>query len=361
MTSRQRALIALRHQQPDRVPIDYWATTQTDAKLCRHLNLSDRRAILDRFDVDFVYLEGPRYVGPPLKINDDGSCNDLWGVPRRTMTAGSGDRAQSYSHVTRSPLTDAATVDQVLDYAHWPDPDWFDYSLINQQCLDARQRCVMFMGDRLNRVAQFKPAQYLRGMEQLLIDLIETPEIFRAIVGRIAEFYAEYMVRILRAADGGIDVFVTGDDFGTQQGLFIAPDLWREFLRPGFRRFIDIAHSHHVPVMHHTCGSVRPIIGDMIADGLDVLNSIQPGARDMEHDRLKAEFGAQLTFHGGVSIQTNLPRGRPDQVRREVRTLMETLKPGGGFWACTAHNIQADTPVENIVALFEAYHEFRLY
>lgn len=361
MTSRERALAALNHEQPDRVPVDYWASSRTDAKLCRALGLADRVAILDHFDVDFVYIEGPRYVGPPLAELDNGSREDLWGVPRRTVTVGQGECAESYSHVVCPPLAGARSVADVLDYPRWPRPEWFDYSVIKDQCAAAGQRCVMFMGDRLNRVAQFKPAQYLRGMERLMIDLVEAPEVFRAIVGRIAEFYAEYMIRILQAADGGIDVFVTGDDFGMQEGMLVAPSLWRELLEPGFRRFIDIAHSFGVPVMHHTCGSVRPIIPDMIADGLDVLNPIQPGARDMEHDRLKADFGDSVGFHGGISVQTNLPRGTREDVRQEVRALMATMKPGGGFWACTAHNIQADTPVENVVALFEAYREFGIY
>jgi uroporphyrinogen decarboxylase len=361
MTSRERALTSLRHEQPDRVPIDYWSTGETDAKLCAALGLADRRAILDHFGVDFFYIEGPAYVGRELTTHEDGSREDLWGVPRVTATAGVGDRAQRYSHVVQPPLAEATGVADVESYPKWPDPDWFDYSVIKQQCAGAGERCVMFMGDRLNRIAQFKPAQYLRGMERVMIDLVESPEVFRSIVERIGRFYGEYLRRILAAADGGIDVVVTGDDFGMQQGMLVAPAVWREFLEPGFRRFIDIAHEFGVPVMHHTCGSVRPIIADMIDCRLDVLNPIQPGARDMDHAELKAEFGDRLVFHGGVSIQTNLPRGNPKDVRREVRTLMETMKPGGGFWACTAHNIQADTPVENIVALFEAYREFGRY
>jgi uroporphyrinogen decarboxylase len=132
-------------------------------------------------------------------------------------------------------------------------------------------------------------------------------------------------------------------------------------LQPNFRKFIDISHSYHVPVMHHTCGSVWTILPDLVASGLDILNPIQPDARDMDPYRLKAAFGDRLTFHGGVSIQKNLPFGSPDDVRREVRDLMAAMKPGGGFWACTAHNIQADVPPENILALFEAYQEFGGY
>jgi len=361
MTPRERALTALRHEQPDRVPVDYWATRETDAKLCAALGLGGRDDILERFGVDFYYIEGPAYVGPALEKIDEQTEVDLWGVPRRTAVAGEGRRAQPYKYVVSHPLAEAKTVRDVLDYPHWPSPDWFDYSVIKQQCERAGDRCVMFMGDRLNRIAQLKPAMYLRGIDQALIDMVAEPALFKTIVDKIAEFYLEYMRRILEAANGRIDVLVTGDDFGMQDSLLCSPQQWRGLLKPNFARFIDVAHNCGVPVMHHTCGSVWPIIPDLIECGLDVLNPIQPGTRDMEPDRLKREFGDRLTFHGGVSIQGNLPFGSAEDVRHEVRELMAAMKPGGGFWACTAHNIQADTPPENIVALFEAYHEFGLY
>ncbi len=361
MTGKRRALTALRHDEPDRVPIDYWATRETDANLCAALGLSTRDQILDRFGVDFCYISGPTYIGPPLRRIDEDTDVDIWGVPRHRSVVGHGRKAQSYENVLAHPLAEAQTVAEILDYPHWPSPDWFDYSVIADQCRACGDRCVMFMGDRLNRVAQLKPAMYLRGMEQILVDMMIEPEIFQAVVSRIAAFYSEYLRRILQAARGGIDVVVTGDDFGAQESLLCRPDVWRQMLQPNFRRFIDICHTYNVPVMHHTCGSVWTILPDLVASGLDILNPIQPGTRDMDPLRLKKEFGGRLTFHGGISIQGNLPFGTPDNVRREVRDLMAAMKPGGGFWICTAHNIQADVPPENILALFEACHEFGRY
>jgi uroporphyrinogen decarboxylase len=361
MTGRQRALAALRHEEPDRVPVDYWATRETDANLCAALGLAGRGQILDRFGVDFHYISGPAYIGPPLRRIDEHADVDVWGVPRRKIVVGEGRRAQSYENVIAHPLADAQAVADVLDYPHWPDPDWFDYSVIADQCRQAGDRCVMFMGDRLNRIAQLKPAMYLRGIAEILIDMLADPPLFQAIVDRIAAFYFEYLHRILKAAGGGIDVLVTGDDFGSQESLLCKPSLWRAMVRPNFVKFIDISHSYNVPVMHHTCGSVWEILPDLVECGLDILNPIQPGTRNMQPDRLKREFGDRLTFHGGVSIQRNLPFGTPDAVRAEVRDLMAAMKPGGGFWICTAHNIQADVPPENVVALFDAYHRFGRY
>ena len=113
--------------------------------------------------------------------------------------------------------------------------------------------------------------------------------------------------------------------------------------------------------MHHTCGSVVDLIPDMVECGLDVLQSIQPEAADMSLAELKARFGQELCFHGGISIQRTMPFGTPDDVRREVKGIADTVKPDGGYIFCTAHNIQADTSVENVQALMKAYHEYGRY
>ena len=363
MDSRERTFLALSHQAPDRVPRDFWSTRETDAKLMRALGLADREALLERFDIDLRYIEGPRYSGEPLAASADGAEEDLWGVPRVTRYAGEGDRRQSYKEVTHSPLRDASSAEQVLDYAKWPSPDDLDYSVVADQARRVREagRVACFMGDRLNRVAQLKPAMYLRGVDQVLLDMALNPDIFQALVGKIRGFYETYLRRILEAAQGMIDLVVTGDDFGSQNGMLCSPAAWRRFLRPGFRSFVEIAAGFGVPVMHHTCGSVREIIPDLIDAGLKVLNPVQPGTRGMAPDGLKADFGDRLCFHGAISIQTNLPFGSPEDVRSEVRDRVQDLAATGGLILCTAHNIQADAPVENVLALIEAYDEFGRY
>jgi len=357
MTSRDRFAAALRHEKADRTPRDFWSTQETDAKLLKALGLKDRQALLDRFDIDLRYIEGPRYTGRPLARHEDGSEDDIWGVPRVTLFAGEGEKRQSYKEVTRSPLREARSAREILDYAGWPSPDDLDYSVVAAQARRVREagRVVCFMGDRLNRIAQLKPAMYLRGVDQALMDMALNEEIFEALIGRIRAFYEEYLRRILDAAAGLIDLVVTGDDFGSQGGMLCSPALWRRFLLPGFRSFIAIAAEYGVPVMHHTCGSVREIMPDMIEAGLAVLNPVQPGAKRMEPAELKREFGDRLCFHGGISIQTNLPFGKPADVRAEVAARVKDLGAGGGYILCTAHNIQADAPVENVLALVEGY------
>jgi uroporphyrinogen decarboxylase len=363
MNSKQRFKRLLRHEQPDRVLRDYWTVPEIDKRLLKHFGLKKRAEILDKLDIDFRYIDGPRYIGPPLATHGDGSEDDLWGVPRKTMVTGEGEFRGIYKAVTTYPLKDCKTVDAVKAYQKWPSPDWYDYSPIAEQCKACGDRVVMFMGDRLNRIAQLKPAMYLRGVDQILIDMRrKSNEIFIAVRDKIREFYDEYLRRILKAARGKIDVIVTGDDFGTQNGLFCQADVWRKNLMPGFKEFIQISKAAGVPVMHHSCGSIHPIIGDMIECGLDILNPVQPLVYDMDHAALKAEFGSRLVFHGGVSLQGPLRFGSPAEVENEVKVLCkETLGRGGSYIICTSHNIQADTHIENVVALFEAYDHYSKY
>ena len=363
MNSRERVFLALKHQEPDRVPRDFWATAETYNKLCRRLNLPNATAVLDHFDIDVRYLEGPRYIGPKLLVHPDGSENDIWGVPRIQQDTGAGETAQSYKSVTRFPLAHITERGRLDDYEFWPNPDWFDYSPVYEEAKAVRERgrVTAFMGDRLNRFAQLKPAMYLRGIDQALMDMVIEPEIFQAITDRLTGFYSTYLTRILEAARGMIDILVTGDDFGQQRGPLCSVELWDKRLRAGFESYIKIAHAAGVPVMHHTCGSIHRLLPRFVECGLDILQALQPGVAGMDFASIKAEFGSRICFQGGISIQSALPLGTPADVRAEVRDRIEALAPGGGYIISTSHNIQGDTPVENILALIKAYEEFGAY
>ncbi len=217
------------------------------------------------------------------------------------------------------------------------------------------------MGDRLNRIAQLKPAMYLRGTEQIFLDMSLNPDIARAIFSNIRRFYCGYAERIFDSAKGKLDILLTGDDFGAQNGPLISPEMWVDFIGKGFADYIDIAKSYGVRVMHHTCGSVRALIPLMVERGLDILQSLQPEAAGMDGWELKAKFGERLAFQGGISIQRTLPFGRREDVRGEVRDRIEALAPGGGYILCTAHNIQIDTPVANVKELLKACEEYGRY
>ncbi len=362
MDSRERVSIALAFGEPDRVPIDLWMSDGFKSKIGTTTVVA-LRDFQDDHDVDLRYIDCPRYTGPPMETFDDGSSRDIWGVRRLPVTMSIGDGEERYSELVEYPLTEASTVEEIVDYKYWPSPDWFDYSEIADQCrtISEKGRVAVFVGDRLNRLAQLKPAMYIRGMEQIYIDLAERAELAHAVISHIREFYLGYAERIFDAADGHLDIVLTGDDFGSQNGPLVSPTMWKQFLGNGFEQYVQLAKSYGLKVMHHTCGSVVPIIPMLIERDLDVLQSLQPEAMNMKPESLKAEFGDRLAFHGGISIQQTMPFGTVEDVRQEVKDRAETLATGGGYIFCTSHNLQADVPVENALALLNAYREFGVY
>jgi len=363
MNSRERVFLALDHKEPDRVPIDYWATSEITSGLMNKYGFSTKEELLNFFNVDFRYIDGPEYVGPDLAIREDGSKEDHFGVPRRAVAYGDGSKAGVYSEVTEYPLQSAATVDEIESYDKWPKADWFDYEPVHEQARHAKEKgkVVVFMGDRLNRCAQLKPAMYVRGVDQILMDTILNPEIARAVFDKITDFYAEYARCTLEAAEGNIDIFFTGDDFGTQTNTFLPPETWRNLLRDGFKRFINIGHEYNCKVAHHTCGSVYPLLTDFIECGLDIVNPLQPEVENMDFAKIKQEFGDSISFHGGISIQKTMPYGSKVDIINEVKDRKNKLAANGGYIFCTAHNLQVDTSLENIEILFEAYKQFGRY
>jgi uroporphyrinogen decarboxylase len=361
MGARERVTAALAHREPDRVPIDFWAVTEISERLRRHYGLPDTDALLDHLGVDFRVVRGPSYVGLQMMQHDDGSIEDLWGVRRREITFGEGERRGAYRELAVSPLAEARTVRDVERYAGWPSPDWWDYSQLAAQCMEHAGQCVVYAGDRLDRTAQLKTAMYLRGVEQILCDLAENPAIVESILEHINAYYLEYNRRVFEAAGQHIDIFMMGDDFGIQAGPMMSTRMWQRYFERGFRAYIDLAHRYSLKVMHHTCGSVHSLIPRFIDAGLDILQSCQPAAAGMDLVDLKREFGQDLAFPGAIDIQDVLPFGTPADVRAAARRTLEAGKPGGGYIVCTAHNIQVDVPLENVVALVEAYQEYGWY
>ncbi len=361
MTSKERVIKTVSLEEPDRVPIDCWLSREAEAKLLRSYGFEDREELLQHFNVDIRTIDGPRYIGPEFERHADGSVEDLWGVPRIEQQFGREDKAGIYKEVSSPPLADAKTVRDIEQYPKWPSPDWFDYSVIEAQCDAHPDKALLFVGDRLNRSAQLKPAMYLRGVEQIFIDLAMQPELVDAIVERIVDFYLEYNTRVFDAANGKLDIFMMGDDFGMQRGLLCSREMWLDHFAPGLRKYINLAKRYDLKVAHHSCGAIVPIIHDFIGMGLDILNPIQPRAAGMVPRAIKAGFGDRIAFHGSIDIQRTMPLGTPNDVRAEVKDRIDALAPGGGFIICTAHNIQADVPLENITALFEACIEYGEY
>jgi len=347
MNSKELVLEALSHKEPYRIPVDYWGTNEITNMLCRYFKVSSKDEMLEKLGVDIRYVF-PRYIGPPLKKYDDGSYEDIWRVRRKVVRGAGGP----YAHTVYSPLSSIKTLDELEDWSP-PSPDWYDYSSLRSQCEAYSEYATVLVGDRTNRTCVLHEAMYLRGVKQALIDLLRAPEFTHRLYEKITEFYFELNKRCFEEAGDLIDIFMMGEDLGTQGGLLVSPKTFREFIKPYLSKHIQLAKRYGVKVMLHSCGAIRELIPEFIDMGIDILNPIQVRAKGMNPAELKRKFGDKLSFHGAIDIQQTLPYGKPEDVRAEVRSRIKTLGKGGGYILCTTHNIQSDTPIENILAMYD--------
>ena len=343
MTPRERWLAVLERKQPDRVPMDYWTTPEAQDKLFRHLGVDNDLALLKRLHIDRPFSVAGEYVGPPIPADED-----VYGIKYRGVDYGTG----VYREVIRSPLAQFQSVTEIEAKFRWPDPDWWDYGRVATQIEGWEEYPIRGGGSE-----PFLIYKSLRGQEQAFIDLIDNPDIVHYCLDKLFDLAYQDTLRTYEAIPGKVMISYVAEDMGSQEGLLFSPRQIREFLIPRMKRMMDLAHDAGAYVFFHTDGSVRPILPDMIAAGIDVLNPIQWRAKDMARDALKRDFGEQVVFHGGVDNQYTLAFGSVTEVRQEVREDLEILGRQGGYILAPCHNIQAVSPPENIVAMYEAGYE----
>jgi uroporphyrinogen decarboxylase len=199
---------------------------------------------------------------------------------------------------------------------------------------------------------------HLRGMEQALEDLILNQAVLEAALERIHWIHEGIIRRTLEEAADLIHFIYVAEDLGNQQSLLMSPRSFRRFLKPRMARMIELVHSYGVKVFHHDDGAIRPLIPDLIEIGIDVLNPIQWRCRGMEREGLAKDFGGSVVFHGAVDNQWTLPFGTPEDVRREVAENIRIFRDCKGYVVAPCHNLQPNTPTENIVAMYDAVREF---
>ena len=185
------------------------------------------------------------------------------------------------------------------------------------------------------------------------MDLAVNSEIPEYIMDRLTEIYVENTRRVLDLAGDRLDMVYFYDDVASQEALLVSPRMWRKYIRPRHQKIIDVAKSYGIPVLYHCDGAVYPLIPELIEMGIDVLNPIQADAAGMDPQNLKNEFGGKLSFHGGIDIIKTLPTGTVQDVRDEVRSRIEILGQDGGYVMASSHHIQSDTPVENVLAMYD--------
>lgn len=354
MKSKERALTAFAHQEPDRVPIDYVANPGIDLRLKQHFNLDagDDEGLLAALDVDFRTVGAP-YIGPEIFPQQPGRTIDIWGIHRRWVEHESG----GYWDYCDFPLREADM--ETVENWPLPNPDHFDYDYVTRACRQYSDYCVIVgnagVGDIINSTGM------LRNMEQVLIDLATADPVGLRYVDRKTEVMLEIMDRTLAACQGGVDVFFIGEDLGTQIGPMISKKIFRSQIRPRLQKYVDLAKSYNLPVMFHCCGSSSWAFDDFIEMGISIIDTLQPEAVKMQPEYLKTNFGEKLSFHGSITTGGAVAFGTVEETIQVVRDTLAVMMPGGGYALAPSHALQDNSPTENVLAIYSTAKKYGRY
>lgn len=333
------------HQEPDRVPRWCGASPEFLDKAKKELELGDEELLI-RFGDDFRRVTAI-YEDENLSSEAEGYVSPF-GIEREGIGYG-----QPLSH----PLS-SATMKSIHEYP-WPDPEKVNITNLRK---DATVHCDNYaiLG------GEWSPFWHdlidLFGMEELFIKMYMEPEIVQAALKYVVDFYFAVNQRILSEAADLIDILFIGNDFGSQSGPLIGDDLFRQYMLPQLKRFVDLGHDHKLRVMLHSCGGFRELIPSLIEIGMDGLHAIQPFCVGMDLRELKSDFGKKILFNGCIDSQSVLIEGTPDYVRTKTMETIEIMKPGGGFVAGASHDyILEETPVQNILTMFDTIQKHGNY
>jgi uroporphyrinogen decarboxylase len=350
MTPRQRWEAVLRGERPDRVPCDYWGTDEITVRLKRDLGCKTDRELWSQLGIDKLVQLVPAHP----RAKEGGwhlqSWFSVWHIG--TTQIPYADGLGFYEEVTDPPLAAATTVHEIEQF-DWPSADEWDVSSLRAQAEQWPDYPLLAGGSEM-----FFLYCRLRGMERALEDLVSEAAIADCILEHIGAFDLALTTRILDEVGSEVLFCYVAEDLGTQSSLLMSPRLFQRFLRPHMIRMIELVHSYGVKVFHHDDGAMRSLLPDLIEMGIDVLNPVQWRCRGMSRAGLVRDFGKQLVFHGAVDNQQTLPYGTAEDVRREVRDNIDIFRSGRGYVVAPCHNLQANTPTENVVALYDAVREY---
>ena len=405
-TSRERVMLAVNHQEPDRAPIDLGGHRSSGImaiaynKLRQHLGIEGgdiyvydfvqqlaiiEPQVLDRFGVDVIEMGRGFALKPedwrdwtlpdgtpckipafirPVKKGDDWHVYHEDGTLLTIQRAGCLYFEQMHFPLAGSDDSDFNDLATPLEKVMWaslgtpPAPIGYDEEGLKKLAEGAKalrestdKAIIGLFGGNLNEIPQF-----LFGMENFFMLLAGEPARAHRLMDKLVEMHLDNLEKFLSAVGPYIDIILFGDDLGMQTGPQISPRMYREFFHPRYELMWTTAKKlARVKVMLHCCGGVYPLLPGLIEAGLDIIQPVQTNARDMEAERLKREFGQDIClWGGGCDTQRVLPMGTPQEVTDDVRRNVDILAPGGGFVFQQVHNIMADVPPENIIAMLEA-------
>ncbi|MFV0401193.1 MAG: uroporphyrinogen decarboxylase family protein [Oscillospiraceae bacterium] len=358
MTPKERVLLAMNREIPDRVPINYMTNPTVHGKLAAALGIDpgDYEGVLEALGVDFRGAHPP-YIGPAL-FPDPGperQVDPVYGFVTRWVENSDG----GYWDFCDFPLQGADP--ETVAAFPVPNPDDYDYDRAIEALrhYDGKGYAAHIgnagITDIINSTGR------VMGMEDTLMNLLTGDEATLTYIDRTLDMELQVMSRLLEKAKDSISFLWLGEDLGTQHTPMISLELYREVLRPRHERFVDLGKAYDKPVMIHSCGSSSWAYNDFIEMGISVVDTLQPEAANMSPEYLKATYGDRLAFHGCISTAGPLAYGTPEEVVETVRHTLEVMMPGGGYMLSPTHAIQDNTPVENIVAMYNAAHRYGRY
>jgi uroporphyrinogen decarboxylase len=346
VTSRSRVYAALRRTPADRVPIWMWFHPDTAVRLAAELEIP-AASLADALgdDIRQTWVGNNHAMEGIVHDHEGETHKDDWGIEWVKQGA--------FNQIKSSPLSGA---DDAAVRAYR-----FPYHR-TEELLSTMEPVLRNAGDRFIG-CDISPCLLellfrIRGMEESLLDLAADPERADALLHGAGAFAVHLATEACTRFP--LDWLWTGDDVGGQRSMMLSPVRWREMIRPRLEAIFTVGKSRGIPVAYHSCGAIRPIIPDLIAMGLDVLNPIQCNCPGMDPLELKKEFGASLAFMGGVDTQDLLPRGTAEEVYGATRRLVEGMTAdGGGYVLAASHSVPPETPLENIFAMYAAAGESR--
>lgn len=353
MTSQERVLKTFAFEKADRMPINYFGNNGVNGLLKKFFNTNDYHSVLDMLNVDFRGADVP-YTGKCLFKEKEGFAIDkIYGVYSAWVKHSTG----GYWDFSYFPLKDAP--DDVIANYPMASHDDFDYSAVAEIIKRHPGRAIyagnVEFADVINSTGR------LMGMEQTLVNLITEDEATLAYIKRVTDLEIKRLERIIEAAKGRIDFVWIGEDLGTQIAPMISVDLYRKVLKPIHKRYVSLAKAYNLPVMVHTCGSSSWAYEDFIEMGVNAVDTLQPEAVNMSPEYLVKKFGGRLAFHGSISTAGPLAYGTPADVEKNVKETCDIYRECNGYMISPTHLIQDNTPLENVLAMYEAAVKYGKY
>jgi hypothetical protein len=346
MTPRETVLEAFAHRPTPHVAKWFGSSPDFIDLAVAELGLPDEEALRIRFGDDFRRV-GSVWKGPSSPLSDRATWISPFGVERTGLF---------YGEPMRHPLQALASVNDLDDWP-WPDADWADVSQI-------RAAAARYSGEFAILGGEWAPFWHdaidLVGMENLYYLMYDKPELVDTLIGRINKYYLDATERAFESDGGLIDIHFIGNDFGAQTGPLLGSEMFERFMIPHLRAHAELGHRYGKKVMLHCCGGFAPLIPSMIHAGIDGLHALQPDCTGMDPRELKTLYGKELVLNGAIDSKAFLIQGTPELVRRKTLEILDIMSPGGGFIAGASHDyILPETPVRNVVAMFDTILEYQ--